>query len=79
MRLRFQFLKIAKIGQTGECTVDVDDPTDSEAIAEKLRGQEFSRFLVKGEGFTDEEWSFQPLFDDPNERLVTDEDPSNAS
>ncbi len=66
-RLRFQFLHMAKVGRVGECWVDVDDPTDAEAIAEKLRGREFARFLVKGEGHTEDDWSFQPLYETKDE------------
>lgn len=67
-RLKFTFTRVAKETATGEITVDVLDPTDSDEIAQKLKDRQFSKFLGEKRELQNEEWSFQPVINEEQER-----------
>lgn len=64
-RLRFQFIREARLGQVGEIAVDVLDPTNIEEVKGKLSAREFAEFLVQNQAFDEEVWNFQPINDEP--------------
>ena len=61
-RLTFKVVRVRKVTQFAECDIDVNDPTDKEEIANKLKNKDFTKFLVLDEEIMeDDNWSFQPL------------------
>ena len=61
-RLTFKVVRVRKVTQVAECDIDVNDPTDKEEIANKLKNKDFTKFLVLDEEIMeDDNWSFQPL------------------
>lgn len=59
-RLQFKYIRQGVFAEVGECYVDVEDPTDNEEIAEKLKGRTFSRIVAQVRDTDKEDWSFAP-------------------
>lgn len=69
-RLKFNFVKLGKMVQRGECWVDVKDPTDHEEIARALQDRSFVRYCVDDQEWEDEQFTFFPSQDnDPTPTL----------
>lgn len=62
-RLKFNFVKLGKLIQRGECWVDVKDPTDHKEIAKALEQQNFVRFCVDDQEWEDGQFAFFPAQD----------------
>lgn len=61
-RLTFKVVRVRTVTQLAECDIDVNDPTDTEEIANKLKNKDFVKFLVLDEeNMEDDNWSFQPM------------------
>lgn len=61
-RLAFKVVRVRTVTQLAECSIDVNDPTDKEEIANKLIAKDFVKFLVLDEEIMeDNNWSFQPI------------------
>ncbi len=62
-RLKFKYIRVKKVLEIGDCTVDVLDPSNSDEIAFKLEARDFASFLPRAIEIQEDSWSFQPKDD----------------
>lgn len=60
MLVKFSFMRLRKIAEIGELTVDVTELTE-EAVREKLSNLDFKTFLVTDVEPQEEKWQFAPF------------------
>lgn len=58
--IAFNFVRRIKVVEIGECIVTVEDPTNDEEIAAKLKKKDFKRYLVRDKEEASEEMEYTP-------------------
>lgn len=62
MVLKFSFMRLRKIAEVGELTIEVEEMTE-EAIREKLSTLDFKSFIVTDVDQQEENWKFAPFIE----------------
>ena len=65
MEIKFSFLRLIKVAEVGEITLETDDLTE-ENITKLLNEKTFKRFLTNDVEVQEEQWKFLPFVEATN-------------